>query len=111
MAAALAAGGTTLGADALLNGDVAQKQRERIVDSFRSGKLDVGFVEASHLVEVEAVEGGAERLALAQDRQPRQAGLEGLQRQPLEQRIAPGIERHSGRHAPPRHRLPGHLGP
>jgi hypothetical protein len=36
--------------------------------------------------DVEAVEGAAEGVPLAQDRQPRQARLEGLQRQELEQR-------------------------
>ena len=37
------------------------------------------------LVDIEAIEGGEERLALFQDGQPRQPGLVDLQHQPLEQ--------------------------
>ena len=40
---------------------------------------------AGDAVDLEAGEGGAERLALLQDSQPRQAGLIDLQREPLEQ--------------------------
>ena len=47
--------------------------------------LDVPLVEARDLLEVEAREGPAEGLALAQDRQPREPGLEALEAQLLEQ--------------------------
>ena len=46
---------------------------------------DIGRVERGHKVDVEAAEGGAERLALFEDSQPRQAGLIDLQHEPLEQ--------------------------
>ena len=47
--------------------------------------LDVALAEARDRFGIEAGEGGAEVLALAQDRQPRQPGLEALEAQPLEQ--------------------------
>src|SRR6185295_5601434 len=46
---------------------------------------DVVVAEPGDRVGLEARERGPERLALAQDRQPRQAGLERLERHPLEQ--------------------------
>ena len=48
-------------------------------------KRDVALVVAGDPVGVEAVERRAERRPLAQDRQPRQAGLERLEAEPLEQ--------------------------
>ena len=45
----------------------------------------LGGVVARDLLRVEAVEGGAEGGALAQDRDPRQAGLEAVERELLEQ--------------------------
>ena len=47
--------------------------------------LPVGRVERRDDGRVEAAERGSERLALAQDRRPRQARLERFERQPLEQ--------------------------
>ena len=47
--------------------------------------LDVGLVEFGDPLEVEACEGGAEILTLAQDRQPRKAGLEAFKADFLEQ--------------------------
>lgn len=46
---------------------------------------DVALAEGRDPVEVEARKGGTEVLALAQDRQPRQAGLEALEADLLEQ--------------------------
>src|SRR4029079_2482496 len=47
--------------------------------------LDVALPEAGDLVEVEAGEGAAERIALAQDREPGEPRLEPLERDLLEQ--------------------------
>ena len=47
--------------------------------------LDIRFGERGDAVEIEAVEGLAEILALAQDGQPRQAGLETFEADLLEQ--------------------------
>src|SRR5690606_16585766 len=47
--------------------------------------LDIAFAEARHAREVEAVEGGAEVVALGQDRAPAQPRLERFQAQLLEQ--------------------------
>src|SRR6188472_3680614 len=47
--------------------------------------LDVALAEAGDLAEVEPGEGAPERLALAQDRQPGEPGLEPLERELLEQ--------------------------
>jgi hypothetical protein len=45
--------------------------------------LDVAFVERGDTIGVEALERRAKALALAQDRQPAEAGLEALEAQPL----------------------------
>ena len=47
--------------------------------------VDVGVAEPGDLLEVETGEGGAEILALAQDRQPGKAGLEAFEADLLEQ--------------------------
>ena len=51
---------------------------------------DIGRPEPGHGLDVEAGEGGTEGLALAQDGQPRQPGLETLQAQLLEQALVIG---------------------
>ena len=61
----------------------------------RKQPVDISVVIAGDLPRIEAIEGAPEVVALAQDRQPRQAGLEALQAQLLEQppvvvdRVAP----------------------
>ena len=57
--------------------------------------VDLGGVVARDLLGVETVEGGAEGVALAQDRDPRQAGLEAVEDELLEQRAVVPF-----RHAP-----------
>ncbi len=52
--------------------------------------IDVAGAETRHALEVEAGEGGAEVLALPQDRQPRQAGLKALQAYLFEQAAVVG---------------------
>jgi hypothetical protein len=44
---------------------------------------DVALAEPRHLVGIEPGEGGPERLAFAENRQPREAGLEPLEAEPL----------------------------
>jgi hypothetical protein len=63
-----------------------------VADDARVGQepVDVAVVEAGDHGEVEPGERGAERLALAQDRQPREAGLEPLQAHLLEQPMVVG---------------------
>ena len=56
--------------------------------------LDVPGAEARHLVEVEAAEGAAERLAFAKDREPAQPGLEALEADLLEE-PSPVADRHA----------------
>ncbi len=54
--------------------------------AFRHQRLDLGGVVAHDLFRLEAVEGGAERLALAQDGDPGEPGLKAVEDELFEQR-------------------------